>query len=136
MSNVPLPPRDAVFVAMNGGVDAWFARSVCAHAAAVSAVECAPLIEEIEALRQDGSRLTAERDALRERVAVLEQDAARYRWLRDKGAGRQIAYTPSYSIGRGPFIYMTLPALNSANGLQLTGVSADEIIDAALKGEA
>jgi len=35
-----------------------------AHAAAVSAAECAPLMTEIEALRQDGSKLVAERDAL------------------------------------------------------------------------
>jgi hypothetical protein len=53
-------------------------------ATAVSAAECAPLIEEIEALRQDGSRLTAERDALRETLANLRrknaalQDAVNY----------------------------------------------------------
>jgi chromosome segregation ATPase len=46
-----------------------------AHAAAVSAAECAPLIEEIEALRQDGSRLTAERDALRQYLDAAQRRA-------------------------------------------------------------
>ena len=39
---------------------------------AYSDAECAPLMKEIEALRQGGSKLTADNAALRERVKVLE----------------------------------------------------------------
>ena len=45
---------------------------------AYSDAECAPLMKEIEALRQDGSKLTAENAALRERVKVLEDALGEY----------------------------------------------------------
>ena len=38
---------------------------------AYSDAECAPLMEEIDALRQDGSKLTAENAALRERLLKM-----------------------------------------------------------------
>jgi hypothetical protein len=84
-----------------------------AHAAAVSAAENA---------------------ALRERVAVLEQDAARYRWLCgnnfDKHGVTQVhtwlhTWEPHSQTGE-PTEWMQ----------RVRGGKLDEIIDAALKGEA
>jgi hypothetical protein len=60
VSNPCLTAREAIVIADH-----------IAHAAAVSAVECAPLIEEIEVLRQDGSRLTAENARLREALEFI-----------------------------------------------------------------
>lgn len=80
MSDVPLPEPDYAqselprfFKDTLKQHKWWNEASMHAHAAAVSAAECAPLIEEIEALRQDGSRLSAENARLRE---VVESAAA------------------------------------------------------------
>jgi hypothetical protein len=95
MSSVPLPePVDDVRVTWRGETeflraedDYYTANQMHAHAAAVSAAECAPLIEEIEALRQDGSKLTAERDALRDAVAKNVTDATMLTGLTTGGDG-------------------------------------------------
>ena len=52
----------------------------------------------MDAQRDEIDRLTAERDALRERVAVLDRDAARYRYLRDVAwhTGSLIFYEERY----------------------------------------
>jgi cell division protein FtsB len=73
MSNVPLPEPVGIVWSDGRPHHTYAVGQLHAHAAAVSAAECAPLIEEIEALRQDGSKLSADNAALRERVRVLEE---------------------------------------------------------------
>jgi len=64
--------------------------------------------------------------------AEAVRDAERYRWLRDKGAYRNIAGLASMNSGRGPYIYMELPSCNSFSNFVLTGIYADAHIDAAI----
>lgn len=85
MSNTPLPePYGCVTLHTVSGLEFFYrhpeppyldtaksctvvytGEALHAHAAAVSAAECEPLMAEIEALRQDGSRLAADNAALR-----------------------------------------------------------------------
>jgi glutamine synthetase adenylyltransferase len=74
--------------------------------------------------------LERERDALRERVAVLEQDAARYRYLRD--IKRQECL-----LLKGPEAGVWCDCENEYGELiLLTEGDLDAAIDAALNGEA
>ena len=91
------------------------------------------LMQERDAARQDNQRQKDEWLSWAAKREALERDAARYLWLRDVGPKRQIGYTPSYSIGKGPYIYMTLPSVNPFNGVELSGPATDSIVDAAMK---
>jgi hypothetical protein len=64
----------------------------------------------------------------------VDRDAERYRWLRDKGADRQVVSSPSMGVGQGPFIRFEPPALNRFSGITLTGDLADQMIDEAMAG--
>lgn len=67
------------------------------------------------------------------RVAELEKDAARYRWLFSDGPTHTpIAGTPSMSQSRGPYVMLDPPSANSFSGMVLGKSSADHFIDAAL----
>ncbi len=69
MSNTPLPEPDSRWHPSWGLPSTYSADQMHAHAAAVSAAECEPLMAEIEALRQDGSRLAADNAALQTSLA-------------------------------------------------------------------
>ena len=58
----------------------WWDKEAIDAMHAYSDAECAPLMKEIEALRQGGSKLTAETAALRERVKVLEDALGEISW--------------------------------------------------------
>ena len=67
-------------------------------------------------------------------LAEAQRDAARYRWLKENGPTYHGACqgTASMSIGRGPYIYLEVPAHNNFSNFVLNGDSADRIIDAAM----
>jgi len=69
-----------------------------------------------------------------EEWGALVKDAARYRWLIEKGPRYHNAVkgSASMSLGRGPYIFLEVPAMNPFCNLILnTKESADGIIDAA-----
>lgn len=58
------------------------------------------------------------------------KDAARYRWLRDKGFRNHFMDSPSMSIGKGPYIIIEMPSCNRFNGVVVHSEYADKLIDA------
>jgi hypothetical protein len=83
----------------------------------------------------DAYAVAAQVPALLDRIAELERDAARYRWLRDCGRKH---FTPASSIteqcGQGPFIMQFLPGVHLVR-VSLSGAHADAAIDAAMQAQ-
>ncbi len=68
------------------------------------------------------------------RIAELEADAARYRWLRNKGAtaeGLLMTGSGSMPVSRGPYVVFDPPALNHFSRMVLSSDALDAAIDTA-----
>ena len=88
MSDVPLPEPDQLEIVNMSHpgvitVKGYSPSSMHAHAAAVSAAENAALQERVAELEQQNQQQRDEWLSWDAKRAGLQQDAARYRWLRD-----------------------------------------------------
>lgn len=67
------------------------------------------------------------------RLRAAEKDAARYRWLRDKGLRNELfAASPTIAPGLGPYIAIQLPTSGAPNLVAL-GSGADAHVDVAME---
>lgn len=93
MSEIPLPDTPFMKYMERRVQEAYTADQMHSHAAAQSAAECEPLMAEIEALRKDGSNLSADNAALRKQVQALQSEVIRSTNF-ELDAGRVMRHEP------------------------------------------
>ena len=111
--------------------------SACKHKQAMPMVP--GVTYEAFAIASSGGCVWCERDGLlqqnddlRKRLAEVEKDAARYRWLRKGEPNKLPAASATQQDGSGPFTSMILPGVHSRQVVVYEDV-LDEQIDSAIQ---
>lgn len=79
-----------------------------------------------------GKATAAEQRAAARHLSEALTDAARYQWLRDKGAHRQFFASATMSAGRGPYVQVDMPSCNRFSSFVLTREILDAQVDEAM----